>query len=85
MPRTSQMKRGERLLWGRLIQAERTLRTKAQQRLSVAGSSSWTAFVCLDLGAGGRDTADALRARQGWDVKGCDCMSRSSVQGQQEP
>ena len=73
------MKRGERVLWGRLIQAERTLCTKAQQRPSVARSSNRNAFVWLDLGVGGRDTANAPRARQGSDVKGCDCVSRSSV------
>ena len=67
------------MLWGRLIQAERTLRTKAQQRPSVACSSNWNAFVWLDLGAGGRDTAAALRARRGWDVKGCDCAKEFSL------
>lgn len=72
------MKRGERVLWGRLIQTERTLCTKAQQRPSVARSSNWNAFVWLDLGVGGRDTADAPRAGQGWDVKGCDCVKEFS-------
>lgn len=37
---------------------------------SVVCSSSWNAFVWLNLGVGGSDTADVPRARQGWVVKG---------------
>ena len=46
---------------------------------SVVCSSSWNAFVWLNLGVGGSDTADVPRARQGWVVKGSDFVSRSLV------